>query len=102
MPKRQWVPMEMAILIEREWPLHRFLLQLPLETVAAAVDDRMAAVAARNGCRFGKKGTIPFRNGTVFKEKRFYIIQRVCQWKWNPVGSRYHCTIHASMAVTHL
>ena len=38
-PQRQRVPMVMAVLMEREWPLHPFLLRLWLETVAVAVDD---------------------------------------------------------------
>ena len=38
-PQWQWVPTAKAVLTEREHPLQPFPLHLPLETVAAAVDD---------------------------------------------------------------
>ena len=54
-PQWQRVPTSTAILIEWEHPLRPFPLHLPLKTIAVAVDDYSPAIAASNGCCFGKK-----------------------------------------------
>ena len=52
----------------------------------------MAAILA-------KTGTVSFKNGIVFKEKRFYVTQWVCSREQNPIESYYNHTICASKAV---
>ena len=70
-------------------------LQLLLMTKPQPLPPATTTILAKNN-------TGPFRNGTVFEEKRVYLMQRVCQQKRNPIGSRYHRTSCASVAVTQL
>lgn len=62
--------MAMAILTDREWPLYPFLSSIPLEVVAAPVDKKTQPLLPTTA-------TVATKTGSIFKEKRVYIMQWV-------------------------